>query len=126
MLRRVLIIAAIAAAGGLFWITETTAPASVHPLVVLVVFGLLYVLVLAVLTFLLFWGTRVFWRFVYRNGPVQRAGLSFRRSYIYASVLAFGPVVLLAMRSVGQQGLGDTLLVVLFEALACFYVWRQT
>lgn len=126
MLRRVLILAAIVAAGGLVWITETMAPASVHPLVVLLVFGMIYVLVLVVLTFFIYWTSRLLSRLLQRARPGQSGALTLYKSYVYASVLAFAPVVLLAMKSVGQESFGDLLLVLLFEALACFYVWRQS
>lgn len=118
--------AAIVAAGGLVWILQTTAPASVHPLVVLLVFVMLYVLVLTVLTFFIFGMSHVFMKLFHTRHMTQGSGMSFYRAYLYASVLAFAPVALLAMRSVGQQGIGDTLLVMLFEVLACFYVWRRS
>ena len=125
MLRRVLIIAALFAAIGLVWVTQVTTPASVHPLVILFVFAMLYVLVLVVLTFFIFWSSRLFVRFFRPKSSVERSGLTLNRAYIYATVLAFAPVVLLAMKSVGQESFGDVLLVLLFEVLACFYVWRQ-
>lgn len=124
MLRRILVIAALVAAGGLIWVLQTTTPGGVHPLVVLLIFVMIYVLVLTVLTFFIFWASRVFTKLFHTGRMAQGAGTSFYRAYLYASVLAFAPVALLAMRSVGQQGIGDTLLVLLFEVLACFYVWR--
>lgn len=125
MLRRGLVIGGLLAAGGLLWIMDNTAPATTHPLVVLVMFAMLYMLALAVLTFFIFGMSRIILRLAYINRPTQKTGLSFYKSYIYASVIAFAPVVLLAMRTVGQESITDFLLVVLFEILACFYVWRQ-
>ena len=126
MLRRILVIAAVVAAGGLLWITQMTTPATVHPLVVLLAFGMLYVLVLAVLTFFVYWGSRGVARLLRLRWNSTEGGMTLYRAYVYASVLAFAPVALLAMRSVGQQGVGDVLLVLLFEVLACFYVWRRS
>lgn len=126
MLRRILAIAAVVAAGGLLWVVQMTAPTSVHPLVVLLVFIMLYVLALVVLTFFIFWGSRAISRILRTQHAAPPAPVSIYRAYLYASVLAFAPVALLAMRSVGQQGVGEVLLVVLFEVLACFYVWRQS
>lgn len=114
------------AAGGLVWITQMTTPASVHPFVVLLVFGMVYVLVLAALTFFIFWGAKIFFKVFRLRRTGQPESISFYRAYLYASVIAFAPVALLAMRSVGQQGVGDVLLVLLFEVLACFYVWRRS
>lgn len=121
-----MVVAAVVAAGGLIWITQMTTPASVHPIVVLLVFGMLYVLVLAVLTFFIFWGSRLATKVFGRHHMVRPAGMTLAKAYLYGSVLAFAPVALLAMRSVGQQGIGDIFLVILFEVLACFYVWRRS
>lgn len=126
MLKRILILLAAGSVIGLLWITQTTTPASVHPLAVLFVFGMIYTLVLAVLTFFIFWGTRLAKRVVSTKSKPGYSGISLYRAYVYASVLAFAPVALLAMRSVGQQGVGDVLLVIIFEVLACFYVWRRS
>jgi len=47
-------------------------------------------------------------------------------SYYIASIIAFMPVLLLAMQSVNQLTIRDVLLVVLFTGLAIFYVSRRT
>ena len=126
MLRRILITAAIIAAAGLIWISRVTTPASVDPFVVLLVFGMIYVLALTVLTFFIYWGYRLIVRLFRLRRGAGDGGMTLYRAYLFGSVAAFAPVALLAMRSVGQQNVGDVLLVMLFEVLACFYVWRRS
>ena len=48
-----------------------------------------------------------------------------KRAYIYASVLALGPVMFAGMASIGRAGFYEILLIVAFEAVACFYINRQ-
>lgn len=105
---------------------NTTTPSTIPPIGILAFFVLLYTLVLIGLTYFLLGasrglaliGRRLSWRRSY--------ALSLRRAYLYASVLAFAPVILLGMNSVGTTSLVDTGLVVLFELIACFYVWRRS
>lgn len=52
--------------------------------------------------------------------------LQLRRAYMYASVIALAPVILVAMQSVGALGIWDVSLVIIFEILACFYIWRRS
>ena len=51
---------------------------------------------------------------------------NWKSSYYIASIIAFAPVLLLAMQSVNQLTIGDVLLVVLFTGLAIFYIVRRT
>lgn len=108
---------------GLAWIVQVTTPASVHPIVVLLVLALIYVLVLVVLTFFIYWVNQLLAKILNRRS-IQTITLP--RAYMYASVVAFMPVALVALRSVRQGGFVDILLVLLFGGLACFYVWRRT
>ncbi len=59
------------------------------------------------------------------GGPLVEVRSTMQRAYIYATILAFGPVILIGMRSVGSFGLVDIFLVALFELIACFYIWRR-
>lgn len=51
--------------------------------------------------------------------------ITFNQAYLYGSLLAFAPVILLGIQSVGSLGVLDVILVVVFEAVLCFYVWRR-
>ena len=111
----------------LFVILQTTTPSSIHPVGLLGVFILLYSTFGIVILFALYFGAKIVGR--------MRAGLSssravaneltLQRAYIYATVLALAPVVLIGMKSVGNLGLIDIALVLLFELIACFYIWKR-
>lgn len=106
---------------------QTTTPATIGPLGVLVVFVLLYVAALAIATFLIHHGSHWLAK-ASRAVTVKRplTPLGFTRSYYFASILALVPVMLIGMQSVGEIGLYDLLLVVAFAVIACFYVAKQT
>ena len=106
---------------------QTTAPATAGPLGILVVFILMYVLVLGALTFLLFGGSRVVSKFsspLLAKKPLHP--LTLRRSYYFSSVIALAPVMFLGMQSVGEVGIYDVILVVLFVVIACIYITKRT
>lgn len=99
---------------------QVTSPSSVHPLVILVVFILIYLLALGVLTFFLH-GIQSLVALVGHH----RQSVSLHRSYYFASVLALAPVILLAMWSIGKRDVYGILLVASFEAVACFYLAKH-
>ncbi len=55
----------------------------------------------------------------------SRAGINARKAYYIASIVAFGPVMLLALQSVRQLDATDVILVTVFITLACFYVLKK-
>lgn len=126
MAHRGLVIVMLVAGVLLTTLLNTTTPSTIPPIGILAFFVLLYTLVLIGLTYFLLGvsrglsliGRRLSWR--------RSHDLSLRRAYLYASVLAFAPVILLGMNSVGTTSLVDAGLVVLFELIACFYVWRRS
>lgn len=48
------------------------------------------------------------------------------RSYYFASVIALAPVMVVGMQSVGEVGLYELLLVILFVGIACVYIAKRT
>lgn len=113
------------AAAALVVLVGSVTPTAAGPAGVLAVFALLYVVVLGVVTWLLRAIVRV-GQVVTRSEVTRRrlAGVSFRQSYYYASVIALGVVVLLGMRSVGTIGVYEALLVAMLVGLGCLYVGR--
>lgn len=101
---------------------QSTSPSTIHPLGILVVFVLLYVLALGVLTFLIYAAFRAVAQL--SGGRFGRA-LSLRQCYYYASVLALAPVLLVGMRSIGHGNVYDGILIFLFEIIACFYIAKR-
>ena len=125
MLEKVLAIAALIAFALLSAITQSTTPSTIHPFGILLVFILLYVLALGVLTFFVFWGSRLMIKVYKRAKAGTGAVLTIRRAYLYGSVLALAPVMIIGIASIGRLDFYQILLVLLFEGAACFYVARR-
>ena len=127
MLGRTIALSVVAAIAALAIFLLTTQPASVGPVGILFVFILMYVSVLGVLTFLIFGISRLVVKmsssFTVKK-PLQR--LTMRRSYYFSSVIALAPVMLIGMQSVGEVGVYDLLLVVIFVVIACIYISKRT
>jgi hypothetical protein len=123
MLGKVLAISSLSAFVLLSALIQSTTPSTIHPIGILGVFVLIYVLALGVLTFLLLILVRGI-RIIHRRKPTTRE-FTIARAYYYASVLALAPVMLIGARSVGRTEMIDVVLVIIFETLACFYIARR-
>lgn len=104
----------------MFWLLNVTSPLNVGPAGILGVFLVFYVFCLSV--FFLLIGIVV--KLLPRIGI--RAKLEVRKIYYLATVVAFLPVFLLALNSIGQLSLLDIVLVGGFTLVAGFYVVRRT
>lgn len=104
-------------------ILQSTTPSTIHPVGILSVFVLLYVLALGVLTFCLYIFSRIISKTIVKRSV--RRSLSLQKSYYYGSVLALAPVMILGIRSIGRTGVYDIVLIVLFEIIACFYITKR-
>lgn len=104
-------------------------PVEIGPLGVLFVFGLMYLFWASLLFTALHGGVSLWARLVSRsNKPVRfnRWRIGVRRAYYIASVVAFGPVMLLALNSVGELKVQDILLVGVLLVLATFYIIKRS
>jgi hypothetical protein len=104
-----------------------TQPAGVGPVGILFVFILIYVSVLGVLTFLLFGISKLIVK-LSSSFTVKKPlrALTIRRAYYFSSVIGLAPVMLVGMQSVGEVGVYDLLLVVIFVVIACIYISKRT
>ena len=125
MLGKVLALSTLCAFAILSALLHTTTPSSIHPVGILLVFVLIYVLALGVLTFLLYGVVHTVARVTAKGRFRAKTAMTLQRAYLYASVLALAPVMLIGMRSIGQSGVYEVALVVLFEIVACFYITKQ-
>jgi hypothetical protein len=127
MLGRFLAISLSIAVMSLIILLQTTTPATIGPLGILIVFILMYVSVLCVLTFLLYVSSGVVGRLsssVALKRPLQR--LSLGKSYYFSSVIALAPVMLIGMQSVGEVSFYEVMLIILFVAISCVYIAKRT
>lgn len=126
MLGRVIAISSLGAGLFLLVLLSNTSPTTIGPLGLLAVFFLLYVVLVGVFTGMI-WTVSVavsrLSKLVTVRRPIGR--ISLRRSYYLASVVALGPVMMLAMKSIGSLGIYEVLLVCAFLTVAIFYVIRR-
>ncbi len=107
-------------------VLQVTTPSSIGPVGLLAVFFLLYVIALGLCTGLLVGGSKVLhWlgSRVALKRPVDLIGI--RRAYYYSTVLAFGPTIAIALRSIGSLGGYEVVLIGLFLTIGILYVSRR-
>jgi hypothetical protein len=121
-------IAPIIFLGILLYTWQTTHPASVGPAGILGVFLLLYLF----FTSLFFTIVHITLYLIHQSPLLnkyinmkKRKNLKKHVAYYTASILAFAPVLILAMQSVNQLSWRDVGLVIIFVCLAIFYVVRR-
>lgn len=127
MLGKIISASTVIAAVLLIIVTQLTTPTTAGPLGLLAVFFLLYVVCLGAITELLWVGSKAI-QTVGRQFTTKRppGRLSLQRAYYFSTVLALGPVMALAMLSIGTLGLYEGLLIVAFLAVATLYVSRRS
>lgn len=106
---------------------ETTSPSSAGPFGILVLFVVMYTSVLGVLTYFFMVGSRIAGRIartMKTRVPIQP--LSLLHAYYYSSVLSLAPIMLIGMKSVGDLGVTEVFLVVIFMLSACVYIKKRT
>lgn len=123
MLGKVLALSSLCAFVLLSALMQSTSPSTIHPIGILTVFVLIYVLALGVLTFFVYGLGKLLHHYRAKVRTVKVFTLV--QAYYFASVLALAPVMLVGARSVGRTGVIDVILITLFELLACFYIARR-
>ena len=112
----------------LLYIFNSTSPETIGPFGILTVFILLYLFWASIFficihfSFALIKNTAMFQKMLARR---ENKPFNWRMSYYVASIIAFMPVLLLAMQSVNQLSIRDVILVLLFVVLAIFYVVKR-
>ena len=113
--------------GALFVLFNISNPVDIGPAGILLVFILIYLLFASSFFILLHFGVGVVSHLVAKTKTIDHRHwqIGVQRAYYIASALAFAPVILLAMQSVGQLQLRDVILVTILEALAIFYIVKR-
>ena len=127
MLGKIIAVSTVTAGILLLIMLQLTNPSTVGPLGLLAVFFLLYIIVLGAMTELL-WAGSQFIQSIGRHVTSKRppSSLSLKRSYYYSTVLALGPIMALAMLSIGSFGIYEALLIAVFLGVALLYVSRRS
>lgn len=127
MMKKILAISLVVSITLLIILMQTTTPATIGPLGILITFAFIYIAVVCGVTFLLFWIGRIIEKLsskVTVKRPIQ--SLTFIKAYYYASVISLAPVMLIGMQSVGEVGVYEVLLVSVFVAISCVYIAKRT
>ena len=112
--RLIYFISAIGLAALILMLTLTS-PTEIGPLGVLLFFTTLYVVFFGIVTLFL----QAFKRIAFKQEKAKN------KDYLYAAVLAFGPIMLLIARSFGAVNLWTIGLIVVFLGLAEFLVYKR-
>ncbi len=109
----------------LLWFLNSVDPVTAGPAGILFVFILTYAIVASLLFVILHQGVRLVSSYIVTRNKrvtVRAYNVGVRKAYYIASIVAFGPVMLLALNSVRQLQPTDVLLVGIFVMLAIFYI----
>lgn len=126
MLKKVIPIITVVSLCLLIILLSTTAPSSVGPFGILIVFILGYMSSLGVVTYFLYSMSFALSRLSSVMGvsrPIIRLG--FQRAYYYSTVIAAGPIMLIGFQSVGSIAIYEIVLVGLFIGIGCVYIAKR-
>ena len=112
---RIISVISIVGLAALILMLEFTSPTEIGPFGVLLFFTTVYILTFGITTLLL----QTFMRLAFKKETFRNKG------YLYAAVLAFGPIMFLMARSFGAINLWTTGLICLFIFLAEFLVAKR-
>lgn len=110
----------------LFVLLNIFTPTSAGPFGILVIFIFVYLSSFGLMTFFLYWASRLISQIstIIVVGKPARV-LSLRRSYFFASILSAAPVMLIGLKSVGAAGVYGYLLIAIFVAIGCLYISKR-
>ena len=126
MLGRILTVVFLAALIALSLIFQSTNPSQAGPVGLLAVFFLLYIIGVIAVAWTIHGVSQlvvVATKSVVVKKPLQV--ISLIHAYYFASVIAFAPVILLAMKSVTAIGIYEVLLVATFVVIGVFYIKKR-
>ena len=125
-MRRILTVVTIMSWVAVLILLSITNPGSISPAGMLGIFILGYVALLGAMSFLLYYGSIAI-KFIFRDVLKVKihTNLSLNRAYLYASVLATLPMMIISLHSAGGIAWYELFLVLLFGAIGVFYIARR-
>ena len=115
MVNRLILLSTLLATAGIVLMMNFLAPMDLGPAGVLLFFTMVYMVLFGICTLLV----RIFVK-------ITRKGEGKKRDYLYAAIIALGPLMLLMVQSFGSFSIWTVGLVILFEFLACFMLKKIT
>lgn len=126
MIKRIVIITTLISLCLLIYLLNATTPTEAGPFGILAIFMFAYLSLLGVMTFFLYGLSRVISHlsFVFMTKrPIE--AFSMKSSYYYSTIIAFAPILLIALQSVGSNNIYGFFLVVLFVIIGCLYISKR-
>jgi len=102
-----------------------TDPSKIGPLGILTVFVLLYIITLSLFSYLIFFASSILSRVRVQFGLKGVEDWTFMKCYLFGSIVAIGPIVILGISSLGSISIYEIILVVLFLVISCFFVSKK-
>lgn len=127
MFKKIIFITTIASLCALVVLLNATAPSWAGPLGILAIFVFAYLLSLGLVTFFLYYSSKVisyFSKSIIARKPALP--LSFKRSYYFSTIIGISPIIFIGLQSVGAVGIYEVLLVIVFVVLGCVFVSKRT
>ena len=112
---RFIVICSIIGLAALFIMLNFTSPTEIGPFGVLLFFTTLYVTLFSIFAIIM----QIFYRLAYKRDSFRN------KDYLYAAVMAFGPIMLLMARSFGAINLWTISLIAIFIFLGEFLVAKR-
>ena len=116
MYMRALPVASLLSVAVLLVMLNFTTPSGIGPVGVLLFFGLVYLVMLGVMT----GGVILFRKIAGHKGDLSH------KERLYGAILAFAPIMLLLAQSLGSISIFTVMLTVIFVMLGCFLVAKRT
>ena len=112
---RIILVSSIIGLAVLLLMLIFSSPTEIGPLGVLLFFTTLYIVCFGVITLLM----QCFIKLAFQKKTLRN------KDYLYSAVLAFGPIMLLMVRSFGAVNLWTISLIIIFLSLAEFLVYKR-
>lgn len=107
-------------------IINATSPSSAGPLGILVFFACLYVLFICLAYIIIVVSQRIVAKFFRnKNSPEVSWEGSRHKAYYYSTAIALAPTIYIGMQSMGDVGIFEVVLLIIFELLACFFIYKR-
>lgn len=129
MFGKILTVVTLAAAILLLGFVSAYSPSKTGPGGILAVFFLLYLVFVGITTGIIYWSNRV-WRIFGQHVRLKRMvpanwPHSLLKSYYMASIVAMAPIILIAIRSVGEVHWYEIALIIAMIIIGIFYIQKR-
>jgi hypothetical protein len=126
MMKIIILISTIVSICLLAVLMNTITPVTAGPFGILAIFIFAYILLAGLISYVLHVTSLIVSKLSTAFMPRQPIeALSLRRSYYYSTVVASAPIMLIGLQSVGNVGIYEVLLIVLFVTIGCLYVSKR-